>query len=677
MSLRLQALAGLLGFAISGCGSGGGSNASGATADAATGGQASGGQGGASASGGQAGGGQATGGQATGGQGGAPMGGSVPADAALANQDSAAGGQSSPADAAVGGTGGDPGPGGTPADGGPAGGIVSDQGAPLADGAVVADQGPPPVGQDDSHLRINEFMASNHFTVNDDLGRASDWIELYNAGPVAVNLDGYRLTNGFDAAARVSVLGGGLSVEPGGYLVLWADGRGLLSPTHLRFELSRDAASIGLARPDGTWIDRVEYGTQTPDISAARTPDGSNVWQTVWEESHGAANPNGRGRPSPDEPRARPDSVPSFSQAVERLFDGLPEFRITMDPMYIQALRDEPRVYVPALFTYAGRTIGPVGVRIKGQNSFLPVDEKPSLKIAVNYEDGDALFHGLKIITLNNMRSDLSMLKEVLGYYMARTVGLFASRAGHALVYLNDEFYGVYTNLENIDSLFLSQWFADTSGPLYEGFDVDFRPEMVNRPCIDSEDPNRPGCFELESGMEDRTSLLGLANALTQPAPDAIAQAAQYVSFDQFHLYWAVCANIGQFDSFPYSNPGDDYHLYVDPETGQITLIPWGMDETFLPGRNVAQVTSVLAQRCLEDPNCAEAWAQQVWLVNDTMNAIDLASELDTRAALIEPYVGLDMHKPYSTDQVHGEQARIRNFILQRAVDLARNVPRP
>lgn len=633
------------------------------------------GSGGGGSSGG---GGDGPAGGAPGGGGGEPAGGSPLADGSVT------GGAVQPPDAGpIGGQTPDAGPGPDPDAAPPPGDATTtptgDATHPSVDGATPppADAGPPPPVQADAQLRINEFMASNQFTINDDQGRASDWIELFNPGAAAVDLAGYRITNGFDEAARHSVLPAGVRIEAGGYLVLWADGRSQVGPTHLRFNLERAGGSIGLNRPDGSFIDRVDYAAQTSDISAARTPDASTAWQTLWEVTPGGPNPDGRGRPSPDEPRARADAAPSFDQAVQRLFDGLPEFHLTVADEHIQALRDDPRTYVPAMFTYNGRTIGPVGVRIKGQNSFLPIDVKPSLKIHIGYDNGNARFHGLEYVTLNNMRSDNSMIKEVVGYYMARTVGLFASRAGHALLYLNDEFYGVYTNLENIDPLFLNQWFADTSGPLYEGYDVDFRPEMVNRACQDSEDPNRPGCFELESGRDDRTSLVGLANALTQPGPDALVQAEQFVSFDQFHLYWAVCANIGQFDSFPYSNPGDDYHLYVEPESGLITLIPWGMDETFLAGRDVTRATSVLATRCLEDAACREGWYQQVWLVNDTMNAIDLAAEVDARAAVIEPYVALDDHKPYTNEQVAAEQLRVRNFILNRAGDLARVVPRP
>ena len=48
-----------------------------------------------------------------------------------------------------------------------------------------------------SQIVINEFSASNATQIADpNYGDYSDWIELYNAGSVAQNLDGYYLTNG-------------------------------------------------------------------------------------------------------------------------------------------------------------------------------------------------------------------------------------------------------------------------------------------------------------------------------------------------------------------------------------------------------------------------------------------------------------------------------------------------
>jgi len=41
---------------------------------------------------------------------------------------------------------------------------------------------------------ISEFMASNSGTLDDEDGQSSDWVELYNAGDTALNLDGWHLT---------------------------------------------------------------------------------------------------------------------------------------------------------------------------------------------------------------------------------------------------------------------------------------------------------------------------------------------------------------------------------------------------------------------------------------------------------------------------------------------------
>src|SRR5688572_11950216 len=46
-----------------------------------------------------------------------------------------------------------------------------------------------------ANLLISEFMAANSSALADGDGRFSDWIEVHNAGPTAVNLSDYRLTD--------------------------------------------------------------------------------------------------------------------------------------------------------------------------------------------------------------------------------------------------------------------------------------------------------------------------------------------------------------------------------------------------------------------------------------------------------------------------------------------------
>jgi hypothetical protein len=45
------------------------------------------------------------------------------------------------------------------------------------------------------NIVINEVLASNTNSIEDENGSKEDWVELYNNGPASVNLLGYGLTD--------------------------------------------------------------------------------------------------------------------------------------------------------------------------------------------------------------------------------------------------------------------------------------------------------------------------------------------------------------------------------------------------------------------------------------------------------------------------------------------------
>ncbi|MBA2321922.1 MAG: hypothetical protein H0V89_12300, partial [Deltaproteobacteria bacterium] len=65
------------------------------------------------------------------------------------------------------------------------------------------------------------------------------------------------------------------------------------------------------------------------------------------------------------------------------IFEGpeIPEFAIDVDAVAFESLMDAPETWVPAAFTWKGVRYEPVGLRVKGENSFQPVTDKPSLKV--------------------------------------------------------------------------------------------------------------------------------------------------------------------------------------------------------------------------------------------------------------------------------------------------------
>ena len=101
---------------------------------------------------------------------------------------------------------------------------------------------------------ISEFMASNSSSLADGDGNYSDWIEIHNPDATTADLGAWQLRDGADAWSFPD----GISIPPGGYLVVFASGQ--LTPDysdaggklHTTFKLDADGEALALLRPDGS-----------------------------------------------------------------------------------------------------------------------------------------------------------------------------------------------------------------------------------------------------------------------------------------------------------------------------------------------------------------------------------------------------------------------------------------
>ncbi len=120
-------------------------------------------------------------------------------------------------------------------------------------------------------LTISEFMSGNSNTLDDQDGDASDWVEIYNASPSAVDLSGWHLTDDADDLAQWTFPG--VSLPAGGYLVVFASGKDRAlagSELHTNFRLEAAGEYLALVRPDGVTIAsdfEPEYPPQVSDVS--------------------------------------------------------------------------------------------------------------------------------------------------------------------------------------------------------------------------------------------------------------------------------------------------------------------------------------------------------------------------------------------------------------------------
>ena len=181
--------------------------------------------------------------------------------------------------------------------------------------------------------------------------------------------------------------------------------------------------------------------------------------------------------------------------------------------------------------------------------------------------------------------------------------------------------------------------------------------------------------FELEYGKDDRTNLQGLADALEGSGLSALQEAQDHLSLETFLGYWAVGIVVGQYDAYPYSNPGDDCHVYDDPESGVLHFVPHGMDEAFYyPSNDFMGVYGIVATRCKQVTECREALFERTDTVLTLTDEMQWLERFNAVRDLIQPYVEEDPRKPYSEYYIGYYQDAMEDFMSGRRAEIESQV---
>jgi spore coat protein CotH len=118
---------------------------------------------------------------------------------------------------------------------------------------------------------ISEFLASNSSGIVDENEDSSDWIEIHNPTPTAIDLEGYYLTD--DAGDLDKWAFPDVTIGVGEFMVVFASSKDRANPVgelHTNFKLSAGGEYVGLVAPDGlTILDEYApaYPEQFTDVS--------------------------------------------------------------------------------------------------------------------------------------------------------------------------------------------------------------------------------------------------------------------------------------------------------------------------------------------------------------------------------------------------------------------------
>ncbi len=121
---------------------------------------------------------------------------------------------------------------------------------------------------------INELLAINDNVNKDEYGEYDDWVELFNTTDSTINLSGFYLSDSKNNLKKWEFPEGS-SICAHDFLLIWCD-KDNQPGLHTNFKLSGGGEFVALTATDGKTVwDSISFGSQSPDVSYGRYPDGT------------------------------------------------------------------------------------------------------------------------------------------------------------------------------------------------------------------------------------------------------------------------------------------------------------------------------------------------------------------------------------------------------------------
>jgi hypothetical protein len=271
-----------------------------------------------------------------------------------------------------------------------------------------------------------------------------------------------------------------------------------------------------------------------------------------------------------------------YSQEDFYTIDSIQEIRIVfqgknwkhvMDSVF-QTTNGEGRCLCDVIIN--GQRISNAGIRYKGFSSVDLKGTKNPFNIDLAYTRKNKNYQGYTSLRLSNVNYDPSFIREVFSYEIARKY-MPASHANFANVYINDTLIGLYSNVEAVNTKFISKYFPTNDNSFIKGSpSVLEYPFGENANLADShgtDSLNYMPFYELESdyGWSDLYHFIQVLN----DEPDSVEEVLNVDRTLWMHAFNYTLLN---FDS--YVGYSQNYYIYKD-DNGKFNTIPWDMNMSF------------------------------------------------------------------------------------------------
>jgi len=295
-------------------------------------------------------------------------------------------------------------------------------------------------------------------------------------------------------------------------------------------------------------------------------------------------------------------SEPDFFE-TDKVQDIKITFRQDNWSYFLDSLRFNGNGLLAGTVEMNGQKFEGAGVRYRGSKSFAPGATRNPLHIELDFTNKDQHLQGYKTIKLSNTLRDPSLLREVLGYEIARTY-MPAPKANFARVTINGKYYGLMANVESVEEpKFLERYFGNSSNAFFKvNQDAgDKTPAGCKNNIYGSLEYDKLiPCYEnnFEKISEHGTKELIELTRILNEEPEKIGT---ILNVDE--ALWMLAFNNITVNLSSYTGQHSvNYHLYQD-NNGRFNTITWDLNLAFGSFKNIGEGSDLKLKQLQElDP---------------------------------------------------------------------------
>jgi len=282
-------------------------------------------------------------------------------------------------------------------------------------------------------------------------------------------------------------------------------------------------------------------------------------------------------------------AAPLFSQS-NALYDDakVSEIRIFLPADSVAYMINElvNDRYLSATFVFADGplrdTVVQVGIRLRGNTSLNA--QKKSFKISFNEFVSGRKYQGVRKLNLRGSHNDPTMIREKLFYEVWNTADMPRRRIAFVKLFINGEYKGLYSNVEEIDKEWLEDVYNVDTGNLYKcTYPADLN-YIGDNQAVYKSILNNPEtrAYDLSTNEteDDYSRLVELIATLNLPVnANYPAQISAILNVESVLKSFAIDVATGNWDDYFYNK--NNYYLYDNPASGRFEYFTFDTDNTF------------------------------------------------------------------------------------------------